>query len=131
MSHAGLQEFSNARKVQLQKNEARNMRKQVQQARGDIPRSASRWPFELTQNAHDPGARTGQSEVNITVSFDGTSLVYEHDGKPFSAQELAALLSGGSSKEYEAIDTTGRFGTGFLLTHVLSLQVHFEGIFAT
>ena len=131
MSQTALQEFSSARKAQLQRNEARNMRKHVQQARGDVPRSASRWPFELTQNAHDPGSRTGQTEVNISLSFDGNSVVYEHDGKPFSAQELAALLSGGSSKEFEATDTTGRFGTGFLLTHVLSLQVNFQGIFAT
>ncbi|HWQ93609.1 MAG TPA: hypothetical protein VN673_18250, partial [Clostridia bacterium] len=131
MSDAGLEEFSSARKAQLQKNEARRMRTHVQEARGNIQRSASRWPFELTQNAHDPGPRAGQTHVNISVSFDGTNLIYEHDGKPFSAQELAALLSGGSSKEFEATDTTGRFGTGFLLTHVLSLQVHFQGIFAT
>jgi hypothetical protein len=130
MSVAGLQEFTSARKAQLQRNEARRMRTHVQQARGNVPRSASRWPFEITQNAHDPGPRTGQTEVNFSLSFDGNTLVYEHDGKPFSAQELAALLSGGSSKEFEAIDTTGRFGTGFLLTHVLSLQVNFDGIFA-
>jgi hypothetical protein len=43
-------------------------------------------------------------------------------------QDLAALLSGGSSKEFDSTETTGRFGTGFLVTHVLSLQISFTGV---
>ena len=65
MSEEALKEYEGARSAQLQKNEARKMRTLVNQARGDIHRSGNRWPFELTQNAHDPGPRSGLSEVNI------------------------------------------------------------------
>lgn len=54
-------------------------------------------------------------------------LAVSHTGKPFSAQELAALLSGGSSKEFDDLETTGRFGTGFLATHALSTKVDVAG----
>jgi hypothetical protein len=84
----------------------------------------------LTQNAHDPGARDGKTGVDIDLAFDGHTVLYEHDGKPFTMQDLAALLSGGSSKEFDATETTGRFGTGFLVTHVLSLQISFTGVLA-
>jgi hypothetical protein len=128
MSEEALKEYVGARTAQLQKNEARKMRTLVNQARGDIHRSGNRWPFELTQNAHDPGPRSSLSEVNIALSFDGTTVIYEHDGKPFSMQDLAALQSGGSSKDFDSRITTGRFGTGFLLTHALAYQIKFEGI---
>jgi hypothetical protein len=130
MSEAALTQFEQARKEQLDHNEARNMRKNVNQARGDIHGAGARWPFELTQNAHDAGARDGKPDVDIDLAFDGQTVLYEHDGKPFTMQDLAALLSGGSSKEFESTETTGRFGTGFLVTHVLSLQISFTGVLA-
>jgi hypothetical protein len=126
-----LQQFDRARDQQLEQNEARRMRALVNQHRGDIHGAGNRWPFELTQNAHDPGARNGREGVNVRLTFNGQTVVYEHDGKPFTMPELAALLSGGSSKEFEAIETTGRFGTGFLVTHVLSFQINFRGVLAT
>ena len=98
MSQTAYREFEKARSAQLQKNEARRMRTLVNQARGDIHRSGARWPFELTQNAHDPGPRPGLDQVGIQLSLDGKTIVYQHDGKPFTMGELAALLSGGSSK---------------------------------
>ncbi len=128
MSSAALRQFEEARKNQLDRNEARRMWAPINQARGDTHGAGARWPFELTQNAHDPGARLGLNGVNIRVLFDGRTVVYEHDGKPFTMQDLAALLSGGSSKEIDSTETTGRFGTGFLVTHVLSLQIDFVGV---
>lgn len=128
MSDEALKEFERARKDQLDRNEARRMRTLVNQARGDTHGAGSRWPFELTQNAHDPGARIGKADVDIDLTFDGRTVLYEHDGRPFTMQDLAALLSGGSSKDFESADTTGRFGTGFLVTHVLSPQISFTGV---
>lgn len=128
MSDAALKQFEHARKQQLDRNEARRMRALVNQARGDTHGAGARWPFELTQNAHDPGARDGKTGVDIEVAFDGHTVSYEHDGKPFMMQDLAALLSGGSSKDFDSTETTGRFGTGFFVTHVLSLQISFTGV---
>jgi len=128
MSKKALEKYADARTTQLQTNEARKMRALIKQARGNIQRSGSRWPFELTQNAHDPGPRSEGGQINITLVHDQQQVVFGHDGKPFSTGDLAALLSGGSSKDFDSQETTGRFGTGFLLTHVLSREVEVQGV---
>ncbi len=130
MSDAALKQFEKARTAQLDRNEARRMRTLVNQARGDTHGAGGRWPFELTQNAHDPGPRDGMNEVDIDLTLDGHTVTYQHNGKVFTMQDLAALLSGGSSKDFDSTETTGRFGTGFLVTHVLSETITFTGVLA-
>ena len=56
----------------------------------------------------------GRTQIAAKLYRDRSLFIFEHDGAPFSLQELSALLSGGSSKEFESEETTGRFGTGFL-----------------
>ena len=90
--------------------------------------AGTRWPFELLQNALDAGPRSGHNDVNILLSRQGDHVVFEHNGAPFTSQELAALLSGGSSKDFGSEKTTGRFGTGFLVTHVLAEHVTVDGV---
>src|SRR5437667_12294710 len=106
MSKNLLNKFSHDQESQLKRNEARKMRTLVEQARGNIERSGARWPFELTQNAHDPGPRPAADQVTINLAFDGQTVTYQHDGKPFSTQDLAALLSARSNKEFDSNDTT-------------------------
>ena len=76
----------------------------------------------------DAGPREGRSVVTIRLRREPTKVVFEHDGAPFTSEELAALLSGGSSKEFESATTTGRFGTGFLVTHVLAERTRLLGL---
>jgi hypothetical protein len=128
MSGTAAEEFKEARTGLLDHYEARRIRGLVNQARDDTHGAGVRWPFELTQNAHDPGARDGNAYVDVELTFDGKTVIYEHNGKPFTILDLAGLFLGGSSKEFESIDTTGRFGTGFLVTHVLSFKVNFTGL---
>ena len=66
--------------------------------------------------------------VTVRLHCDPTTIRFEHDGAPFTSEELAALLSGGSSKDFESQKTTGRFGTGFLVTHVLAESVRLRGL---
>ncbi len=128
MSKKAYEMFEEALKEQHSRSLARRIRTRVDQARKS-PHSASiRWPFELLQNALDAGPRDGRSVVWIRLSRKPTRIVFEHDGAPFTSQELAALLSGGSSKEYESETTTGRFGTGFLVTHVLADRTRLRGL---
>lgn len=131
MSKAALTLFKTAREYQLDRNEARHMRINVTRARGDIAGAGRRWPFELTQNAHDSGVRAGRDGINIRLSFDGSMVDFQHDGRPFAMQDMAALLSGGSSKHFEGQENTGRFGSGFLMTHVLSERIRFSGVVKT
>lgn len=121
-----------ASKNQLMKNDARRVRTRVDEARRNPEDAGVRWPFELLQNATDAGPRVGADGVTIRIGWvpttDGYTVIFEHNGQPFDTQDLAALLSGGSSKDYESEVTTGRFGTGFLVTHVLSLVVRLQGL---
>jgi hypothetical protein len=107
---------------------ARRIRARVHDARSDPDRAARRWPFELLQNAHDAGPRTGRNGISVTFELDNGVLRFQHDAAPFSLDDIAALLTGGSSKDFDSHETTGRFGTGFLVTHALSESVEVSGV---
>ena len=131
MSKLARDEFDDARIQQTTQNDARRIFQRVDAAQQNPARAGVRWPFELIQNAHDAGPRDGDDRVEINFTLWEDRLVVSHTGKPFVAQELAALLSGGSSKEFDSEETTGRFGTGFLVTHAVSTRVDVDGILTT
>ena len=129
MSEIARQAMDRARTDRENQNDANHILRKVNPVRGNPAVAEERWPFELIQNAHDAGSREGQNRVDVAfVLSDDGNLVVSHTGKHFESRELEALLTGGSSKEYEGKDTTGRFGSGFLSTHVLSTRVQVEGI---
>jgi hypothetical protein len=129
MSDTALTAYKEARTNQLVRNEARHIRSKINDARGSRHDAGVRWPFELLQNALDAGPRPDRDRVEVWLRQDGDKFAFEHDGAFFTLRELAALLSGGSSKDFESEDTTGRFGTGFLVTHVLAPRTSVSGIF--
>lgn len=130
MSRETLQFYVEVLNKQHSRNEARVIRKEVAQARVSPHTAGFRWPFELLQNALDAGPRSGRTSVAIRLRCSSSRVVFEHDAVPFTCGELAALLSGGSSKEFESDLTTGRFGTGFLVTHVLAERTALRGLIA-
>jgi hypothetical protein len=107
---------------------ARHIHTKVPDARSDPDFAEPRWPFELIQNAHDAGPRDGRDGITIAFKLNDGVLRFEHDAAPFSMADIAALLTGGSSKDFTSAITTGRFGTGFLVTHVLSERVQVFGV---
>lgn len=113
---------------QVQKALARRIHAKVRDARSDPDRAARRWPFELIQNAHDAGERHGRNGITVAFELIDGVLRFEHDAAPFSMADIAALLTGGSSKDFDSHETTGRFGTGFLVTHALSERVQVAGV---
>jgi len=82
-----------------------------------------RWIWELLQNALDAAAQDQKIEVEITKNDD--QLTFTHDGRPFKLEEVAHLIYHGSTKREQDI---GKFGTGFLVTHLLSRKVNVKGI---
>lgn len=128
MSNEAFQKYREALDEQHTRNEARRIRTHVNAARRNPHPAGLRWPFELLQNAVDSGPRTGRMSVAVRFHRETSKLVFQHDGMPFSYKDLAALLSGGSNKEYESDDLTGRFGTGFLSTHVLAERAELRGL---
>lgn len=128
MSEDAFLSYSADRVKQRTKGEARRIRIKVANAKGSRHSASLRWPFELLQNALDSGPRPGRRTVAIRLRVEESAVYFEHDGAPFSTLELAALLSGGSSKEFDSDTTTGRYGSGFLVTHVLAEQMRLVGI---
>ncbi len=131
MSENALNEARAVDRDQAHRNDARRILERVESALEGQHSPEVRWPFELVQNAHDFGARDGEEFVEIEFAHENDTLVVSHNGRIFSIPELKALLSGGSSKDFDGDDTTGRFGTGFLVTHAVSTRVDVDGILQT
>jgi len=93
-----------------------------------------RWIWELIQNAKDVAFEN--QAVSICVDLDlkeNSILEFRHNGKPFSVDNITFLIEQVSTKERksetgENPKTTGKFGTGFLTTHLLSEKVEVEGV---
>ena len=89
-----------------------------------------RWMWELLQNASDLGDKIC-TEFEIT----DTQLIFRHNGKPFGLDEAYNLIMPDSSKDEESLHSKdaenppiGRFGTGFISTHILSKKIKINGI---
>ena len=131
MSDFAFDELEKTVREEQSRYQARRIWSAVQQHRGSIPSAGRRWPFELLQNALDAGPRAGNSTVAVRLGREQGKVVFEHDGAPFKSSDLAALLSGGSNKDSESEVTTGRFGTGFLVTHALAERTKIRGLLET
>jgi hypothetical protein len=90
--------------------------------------SSRRWIWELIQNAKDVPNHFGQ--VSIDVTLDNERLVFRHNGNPFRLDNLTSLVQQISSKNSQNKDekVTGKFGTGFISTHLLSDVITVNGI---
>jgi hypothetical protein len=96
-------------------------------------RASKRWPFELMQNALDA---THGEDRNVSIELERRSdegrekLIFRHDGGPFTYEEICGLIYGGSTKREVFVtqpEYIGRFGRGFLISHVLSRKVRLIG----
>ena len=86
-------------------------------------RLVSRWVWELLQNAR--GTAGSQNSLQIEVVLDGELLLFRHNGSTFKDREIAHLILHGSSKH--APGDIGKFGSGFITTHLISRQVRVRG----
>jgi regulator of replication initiation timing len=91
-----------------------------------------RWIWELLQNAKDVKSNA-RGTVDVVIDFQPSDgiLVFKHNGRCFSSDNITFLIEQVSTKERSdenSEDTTGKFGTGFLTTHLLSETVEVRGI---
>lgn len=99
----------------------------------DSPTIPRRWIWELIQNAKDVAYNEG---VNIEIIYDDDFDLYiefQHDGQPFTADNIRFLIEQISTKDRDEDNegrrpTTGKFGTGFMTTHLLSEIVTVKGV---
>ena len=94
-------------------------------------KSRCRWVWELIQNAKDVTNSSGGVDIRISLDKQSGKLRFAHNGKPFTMQNIVFLIEQVSTKdrdEKEGIEkSTGKFGTGFLTTHLLSDVVTLSG----
>lgn len=95
----------------------------------DVLISSYRWIWELIQNAKDCPNSSGK--IDIEILFDSTRRIVEfkHNGKLFSTKNIVYLIEQVSTKERTRdSENTGKFGTGFLTTNLLSPIVKISGL---
>lgn len=101
--------------------------------------TARRIIWELIQNAKDNAAvcNKGNVKVDIKIELNKNNFVFIHNNGFFTNENIRGLVRRYSSSEkdrdYNSFDstpsTTGRFGTGFMTTHLLSEKVTTKGVF--
>lgn len=98
-----------------------------------IENNQGRWAWELLQNAKD-SMLDDQKKVNIRLIRREDEIVFSHNGNHFTEYDIRGLINQISSKEVEdgqKATRVGRFGTGFITTHLLSKEVIVKGILET
>lgn len=89
--------------------------------------SGKRWIWELIQNAKDvPNVFV---RVDIKIELKKDSLIFSHNGSFFTIDNILGILQQVSSKDSKNEgEQTGKFGTGFIGTHLLSGKVNIKGV---
>lgn len=105
---------------------AQKLSQHFEQLHGD-PNTKVRWIWELIQNAKDAPNQFGKVKIKIEVK--DKKLKFSHNGDPFKIKDLETLVGQYSSKpEENKQDTTGKYGTGFITTYILSKIITIKGI---
>ncbi|WP_342431105.1 ATP-binding protein [Neobacillus sp. FSL H8-0543] len=87
-----------------------------------------RWIWELIQNASDCTPKG--KKIDIKINYSNNQIIFSHNGLPFSYENLLDLITQISSKQSSEEKKTGKFGTGFMSTHLLSEIVQIQGSFS-
>lgn len=74
--------------------------------------------YELLQNAEDAGA----TYAKFALSDD--SLAFEHNGRPFSAEDISGITDIGDGTKASDMDKIGQFGVGFKAVFAYSEAPH-------
>ncbi|MCF2503771.1 hypothetical protein L0663_10315 [Dyadobacter sp. CY107] len=114
--------------------------------------ATKRWIWELLQNAKDCAFDEG---VDVIINLSNEFIQFSHNGMPFSEEDIIGLLTKDSSKTPDYSDNekfeflerittnetiesdelqkfllkTGKFGTGFMTTYLLSKTIHLKTVF--
>ena len=100
------------------------------QVRNDKAKSNRRWIWELMQNAKDLPVPAAWGGVSVEISHTADQLGFRHNADPFRVADLTGLIQQVSSKDSNNSNAavTGKFGTGFISTHLLSAEIWVAGV---
>ena len=95
----------------------------------DVVISSYRWIWELIQNAKDCTNSTGKIDIEIYFDSQLKIVEFKHNGKLFATKNIVYLIVQVSTKERSRNSvSTGKFGTGFLTTNLLSPIITISGL---
>ena len=109
----------------LTENTAQGVFKYLSDMESNRARMRTRWIWELLQNARDASAGASTSLI-ASIQVGQEDLTFLHNGRGFKEREIAHLIFHGSTK-VEDDSAFGKFGSGFLTTHLLSPVVNVSG----
>lgn len=125
------QHFDDNRTEILEKGVANKILEQLNRLKmNSTEESPRRWIWELIQNAKDIANDNGNVNIHIAYDKENKELCFQHNGDLFTDKSILYLIEQVSSKEQKNSDdgSTGKFGTGFLTTHLLSEKAEVSGI---
>jgi hypothetical protein len=111
----------------LRENTAQAIQEQLEHLNNQAEKYQRRWIWELFQNALD--AAPARQGIALRLRLDG-NFEFSHNGVPFATKEILHLIFHGSTKR-EKEESIGRYGTGFLTTHLISRKVRVRGSLET
>ncbi len=128
-----IESIEQGRKEDGNRSIANKIKSRLHDLEKTVESNYGRWGWELLQNAKDSISSEDNRKVSIYIEYnsDYDYIKFEHDGLHFTDLDIRGLINQISSKEVEeGIQTrnTGRFGTGFLTTHLLSRKVEISGV---
>lgn len=105
---------------------AKRLREKLIPLKSKEEQTAKRWFWELLQNASDYN-----DTVDVCLEIDDANLVFKHNGRPFSIQDVLNLISPDSGKDNDELkkENIGKFGSGLVSTHILSSEIKVKGAF--
>ncbi|SFR83974.1 sacsin N-terminal ATP-binding-like domain-containing protein [Maribacter stanieri] len=107
----------------LVENNAQFIYQHIRSLENEIDKNGSRWFWELLQNAKDA---KDTNTIEVTLEYNNSEVIFKHTGKEFTRKEILHLIYHGSTKKGDPTKT-GKFGTGFMTTHLLSKKVDIKG----
>jgi hypothetical protein len=133
--------FSKFERDELNKITAKSILEKLMSIRQSInvEFTARRLVWELMQNAKDNAALCNEDgeKVDIKIQMSGDEFIFSHTKGYFTNEHIRGLIRKYSSGDKERdpefsgkiYKTTGRFGTGFMTTHLLSESVEVESFY--
>lgn len=119
-------EAGSEREKQRSESEARDIIHDLDRLYTCPEERKTRWVWELLQNAKDV-ANSGGVCIEFILTSD--KLIFKHNGSPFQTKHLLALLYKTSTKSLSGEGgTTGKYGTGFVTTHILNKKIEISGV---
>lgn len=128
-----IQSIEEGRKDDGNRSIADKIIKRLHDLEKTVENNKGRWAWELLQNAKDSIADYDRT-VAIQIELDNDKVEFRHNGEHFTEKDIRGLINQISSKEVEEDEVakkTGKFGTGFLTTHLLSKLIYIKGIVET